>query len=190
MKANEVPAREVVQQAVTQWLKDVVIGLNLCPFAAWPEKHGQIRIEVTDSTTEEALLEKLQAEITLLSEQPASELETTLLAIPAMLEDFEDYNQFLDLVDQLVHSLGWEGEFQVASFHPDYCFAETHPEDAENLTNRSPYPVLHIIREASLEKALASHPDPDGIPDRNIECMNQLNSKEKRALFPYLFKTL
>ncbi|KEQ18110.1 DUF1415 domain-containing protein [Endozoicomonas numazuensis] len=174
-------------EAVRQWLKEVVIGLNLCPFAAWPEQHNQIRITLSTDTTEEALLETLQSELTLADETPASELETTLIVIPDMLQHFDDYNQFLHHVDALLRGFHWEGKFQVASFHPQYCFADTHPEDDENLTNRSPYPLLHIIREDSLEKAIANYPDPDGIPDRNIEQMNTLTMDEKLKLFPYLF---
>ncbi|WP_062262337.1 DUF1415 domain-containing protein [Endozoicomonas arenosclerae] len=174
-------------EAVRQWLNEVVIGLNLCPFAAWPEKHNQIRITLTRDTTEEALLETLQSELTLASETPVSELETTLIVIPDMLQDFDDYNEFLHHVDALLRGFHWEGQFQVASFHPDYRFAGTHPEDDENLTNRSPFPLLHIIREESLEKAIANYPDPDGIPDRNIARMNELTAEEKVNLFPYLF---
>ena len=177
-------------QAVQQWLQDVVIGLNLCPFAAWPWNNGLIRIETTEADNQADLLIKLHDECRFLEERSASELETTLLVIPNTLSDFDDYNQFLDTVDQLLVDYQWEGTFQVASFHPDYCFAGTEPEDAENLTNRSPYPVLHIIREESLEKAVQQHPDPDGIPDRNIEAMEKLNSTDKQRLFPYLFSTV
>ncbi|MRI32621.1 DUF1415 domain-containing protein [Endozoicomonas sp. OPT23] len=174
-------------EAVKQWLQDVVIGLNLCPFAAWPWNKGLIRIESTEAESESDLLVKLHDECRLLENSSADELETTLLVTPKMLADFYDYNQFLDSVDQLLVEYQWEGIFQIASFHPDYCFGGTQPEDAENLTNRSPYPVLHIIREESLEKAVEQHPDPDGIPDRNIEAMNKLDDTEKQKLFPYLF---
>jgi hypothetical protein len=104
-----------------------------------------------------------------------------------MLADFEDYNQFLDLVDLWLQQFGWEGEIQVASFHPDYQFADTEPDDAGNLTNRSPWPLLHMIREESLEHALAHFPDPEGIPERNVLRMEQLSEAERKRLFPYLF---
>jgi len=133
------------------------------------------------------LLEDMQAELERLSDTPVSELETTVIAIPDMLEDFDDYNQFFDLVDLWLQQFGWEGEFQVASFHPHYQFADTDPDDAGNLTNRSPWPLLHLIREDSLEQALAHYPDPDGIPARNIARMESLNADERRRLFPYLF---
>ncbi|PLX70485.1 MAG: DUF1415 domain-containing protein [Azoarcus sp.] len=172
---------------VRQWLDDVVIGLNLCPFAAKPRAEDRVRICVSHATTDEALLDDMQAELERLSDTPASELETTVLAIPDMLSDFEDYNQFLDLVDLWLQQFGWEGELQVASFHPDYQFADTEADDAGNLTNRSPWPLLHMIREESLEQALAHFPDPEGIPERNVLRMEQLSEDERKRLFPYLF---
>ncbi|AWI75323.1 MAG: DUF1415 domain-containing protein [Betaproteobacteria bacterium HGW-Betaproteobacteria-13] len=172
---------------VRQWLDDVVIGLNLCPFAAKPRAEDRVRICVSHATTDEALLDDMQAELERLSDTPASELETTVLAIPDMLSDFEDYNQFLDLVDLWLQQFGWEGELQVASFHPDYQFADTEADDAGNLTNRSPWPLLHMIREESLEHALAHFPDPEGIPERNVLRMEQLSEDERKRLFPYLF---
>jgi len=112
---------------VKQWLDEVVIGLDLCPFAARPRREKRVRIVVSHATDEEALLNDLQAELERLSDTPAAELETTLLAIPDMLEDFADYNDFLDAVDLWVEQFGWEGDLQVASFHPQYQFADTEP---------------------------------------------------------------
>ncbi len=175
-----------IENAVERWLNEVVIGLNLCPFAAYPKKNNRVRIVVCHDNTGEALLTFLQSEIQRLSDTPASELETTLVVVPDMLNDFFDYNQFLDPVDRLLAQSGWEGVFQVASFHPDYCFGGNEPEDSENLTNRSPYPILHIIREASIEKALEHHPDPDGIPETNIARVNKLTIEEKRQLFSFV----
>lgn len=176
-----------VIEDVRQWLENVVIGLNLCPFAAKPFGERRVRIAVSHATTEEALLNDLQAELERLSDTPLAELETTVLAIPRMLENFEDYNQFLDLVDLWLQQFGWEGELQVASFHPDYQFADTEPDDAGNLTNRAPWPLLHLIREDSLEAVLAHFPDVDAIPERNVARMKALTDEEKRRLFPYLF---
>lgn len=173
--------------AVQQWLEQVVIGLNLCPFAAKPNRNKQIRIQLCDSDTELAVLEMLQAELTALDETPVSELETTLLIIPNLLHDFDDYNQFLDLVDALLDEFEWAGEYQVASFHPQYCFAGVAPDSPENLTNRSPYPLLHIIREASIEAVLEHYDNPKAIPQRNIEKVSALSEDEKRRLFSYLF---
>ena len=178
---------EQIKADVEQRLDEVVIGLDLCPFAARPRSENRVRIAVSHATDEESLLNDLQAELERLSDTPATELETTLLAIPDMLEDFADYNDFLDAVDLWVEQFGWEGELQVASFHPQYQFADTEADDAGNLTNRSPWPLLHIIREDSLEQAIAHYPDVDGIPERNIARMKALGPDERRRLFPYLF---
>lgn len=178
---------EQIIDDVRTWLDEVVIGLNLCPFAARQRDEKRVRIAVSHAKTEEALLDDLQRELELLADTPVAELETTLLVIADMLEDFGDYNDFLDAVDIWLEQFGWEGELQVASFHPHYQFADTDPDDAGNLTNRSPWPLLHIIREESLEKAIEHFPDVDGIPGRNIERMEALSAEERRRLFPYLF---
>ncbi len=172
---------------INLWLEEVVIGLNLCPFAAKPQREKRVRIVVSHATDEETLLNDLQAELEHLSDTPTAELETTLLAIPDMLEDFAQYNDFLDAVDLWVEQFGWEGELQVASFHPNYQFADTDSDEPGNLTNRSPWPLLHIIREDSLEQALEHYPDVHGIPARNILRMEALSTSEKAKLFPYLF---
>ena len=171
---------------VERWLDDVVIELNLCPFAAIPRQNNQVRFVVSQALSEEVLLADLHAELTFMSQTPAAEVETSLLIVPDMLAKFDDYNQFLDLVDDLLVSFEWEGIFQIASFHPDYCFAETAPDSTENLTNRTPYPILHIIREVSLEKALAKMTSPDEIYERNIQTMNDLSDERIKNLFPYL----
>ncbi len=175
------------QQSTQQWLEDVVIGLNLCPFAHKPNKNKQIKIAVTEATTEEALLEFILMELRELDNSDPSDLETTLVVATHMLQDFMDYNFFLDWVDALLKQEDYEGIYQVASFHPDYCFGGTEPEDAENLTNRSPYPTIHLIREESMEKVLKHYPDPEAIPDNNIDRVCALSQEEKRKLFPHLF---
>ncbi|MGR5146814.1 DUF1415 domain-containing protein [Photobacterium alginatilyticum] len=177
-----------VIQHVQQWLEDVVIGLNLCPFAAKPNRNKQIKIHVCETKSEEQLLEDIYQQIVTLDDTSAEELETTLVVAPNLFEHFDDYNQFLDLVDALIIQAGKEGTYQIASFHPDYCFYGTQPNDAENLTNRSPYPIFHLIREASMEKVLKHYPDPEGIPERNIECVEGLSPEQIRKLFPFLIK--
>lgn len=172
---------------IEYWIDAVVIGLNLCPFAAKPRREGRVRIAVSHARDEESLLNDLQAELEQLADSAAETLETTLLAIPHMLQDFADYNDFLDVVDAWLQHFGWEGELQVASFHPGYQFADTEPDDAGNLTNRSPWPLLHLIREDSLEKIIDRHPDIDAIPACNIARMEALSAAERRQLFPYLF---
>ena len=172
-----------VEAAVRRWLETIVIGLNLCPFAARPFRAGQVRIVVSDAKDELALLTELQLELKRLDETPAAELETTLIAIPQLLADFLDYNDFLERVDDLLDHFEWSGEYQVASFHPQYQFAGTQPDDVENLTNRSPVPMLHILREDSVEAAVESHPDAEGIPPANIERIRALTAAQLQALF-------
>jgi uncharacterized protein len=172
-------------EAVSTWLDQVVIGLNLCPFAAKPHKEGRVRISLVWVDDDEALLAELKSECELLQRQ--TQIETSLLVLPIHLQNFWDYNQFLIWANQLLRREGYEGEFQIASFHPDYCFANTDPDDAENLTNRAPYPILHIIREASLERALQYFPDIHLVPEKNKQRVESLTEQEKRKLFPYLF---
>lgn len=177
-----------IAQQIEQWLNDVVIGLNLCPFAAKPQRNKQIKIFVSDASSEEALLEDILLQLIELNNTEPETLETTLVVVPNMLNDFWDYNLFIDWVEGLIKQQDWEGIFQVATFHPDYCFGGAEPEDDENLTNRSPYPVFHLIREESMEKVLKHYPDPESIPDTNIARVSALSEEERKKLFPYLFK--
>ncbi|MDG6773434.1 DUF1415 domain-containing protein [Thiomicrorhabdus sp. ZW0627] len=177
-----------VELQIRNWLQQVVIGLNLCPFASKPYLDNQVRIAVSDCTDDACLLEDLLGELQYLDGHKPQEVETTLIVIPGMLEDFYDYNDFLDSAEALLGDGGWAGTYQIASFHPHYQFAGTQPEDSENLTNRAPYPVLHLIREASLEKALKHYPNPEMIPERNIETVEKLTDEQKHNLFPFLFK--
>lgn len=172
-----------VETAVRTWLETIVIGLNLCPFSARPFNTGKVRIHVSECTDELELLTELQLELTRLDETPVSELETTLIATPRMLADFLDYNDLLDQVDALLDRFEWSGSYQVASFHPQYQFAGTEPDDVENLTNRSPVPLLHILREDSVEAAINSHPNVDGIPEANIQRLRSLTPEQLRLLF-------
>jgi len=177
---------QVVEQRVMQWLQDVVIGLNLCPFANKPTRAGQVRLRVSEALNEEALLMDVEAELQRLDAEPVATLETTLVIAPQVLTDFWDFNQFIGWVEALINRNGWQGVYQLATFHPNYCFAGAEPEDAENLTNRAPYPILHLIREASMAEVLARHPDPESIPEDNIRRVNALSEDERRNLFPYL----
>lgn len=177
-----------ITEQVDQWLNDVVIGLNLCPFAAKPQRNKQIKIFVSEASQEEALLEDILLQLIELSNTEPEKLETTLVVVPNMLQDFWDYNFFIDWVEGLIKQQDWEGIFQVATFHPDYCFGGAEPEDDENLTNRSPYPVFHLIREESMEKVLKHYPDPESIPDANIARVSALSEEERKKLFPYLFR--
>ncbi|HCH3938052.1 TPA: DUF1415 domain-containing protein [Vibrio parahaemolyticus] len=187
---QETPNTDInaITQQVDQWLNDVVIGLNLCPFAAKPQRNKQIKIFVSEATQEEALLEDILLQLIELSTTEPEKLETTLVVVPNMLQDFWDYNFCIDWVEGLIKQQDWEGIFQVATFHPDYCFDGAAPEDDENLTNRSPYPIFHLIREESMEKVLKHYPDPESIPDTNIARVSALSEEERKKLFPYLFR--
>ncbi|HCG7228093.1 TPA: DUF1415 domain-containing protein [Vibrio parahaemolyticus] len=187
---QETPNTDInaITQQVDQWLNDVVIGLNLCPFAAKPQRNKQIKIFVSEATQEEAMLEDILLQLIELSTTEPEKLETTLVVVPNMLQDFWDYNFCIDWVEGLIKQQDWEGIFQVATFHPDYCFGGAAPEDDENLTNRSPYPIFHLIREDSMEKVLKHYPDPESIPDTNIARVSALSEEERKKLFPYLFR--
>ena len=171
-------SNEAIIQHTRNWLEQIVIGLNLCPFAAKPFKLGQIRIVVSTAKDIEALSADLIAEGALLLRQPAKETETTLLVHPFVLADFYDYNEYLWSVEEIVRKEDWEGEIQVASFHPEYQFAGTTPEDVSNYTNRSPYPMLHLIREERLEAALEHYEDPEGIPEQNVALLERIGLAE------------
>lgn len=157
-----------------------MIDLNLCPFAKRELVRERVRFSVTGATSEDELIAALHGELQRLLDHP--EIETTLLIHPGVLQDFEPYNEFLALADDLLAYLELDGVIQIASFHPAYQFEGTEPGAAENYTNRSPWPMLHLLREASLEQAIDRHPDVDGIPDRNIELMNRLGSAHMNAL--------
>jgi hypothetical protein len=171
---------EAIVGAVRRWLEDLVIELNLCPFAGSELARNRVRFVMSGATTEEQLLAALEGELLLLNNDAA--VETTLLIHPDVMQDFFDYNQFLDTADRLLVSMGLEGVYQVASFHPDYQFADTAKDDAENYTNRSPYPLLHILREASLEQSINAYPDVEQIPLNNIKKMNSLGREKLQTL--------
>jgi len=169
-------------EATRLWLERAVIGLNLCPFAKAVHARGQIRWVLSDATTPEALLETLGEELLWLRDASPEEVDTTLLIHPQVLADFLDYNDFLETADALVESLGLDGVLQVASFHPDYQFAGSAPDDVENFTNRSPYPTLHLLREDSVSRAVEAFPDPEVIVERNVETLRKLGADGWREL--------
>ena len=172
--------QQAVIQATRQWVEKVVVDLNLCPFARRELVNERVRFAVTEARTPDTLLEDLQRELLKLADDHS--IETTLLIHPGVLQDFHDYNDVLAMADGLVEMLDLEGVFQVASFHPDYQFADTAADAAENYTNRSPCPMLHLLREASLERAIAAYPDTDAIPQRNIERVEALGQTAMKAL--------
>ena len=161
--------------AVTRnWLEKAVIGLNLCPFAKAVYVKQQVRFVLSDATTPEALLEQLAEELVLLRETPVEQIDTTLIVLPEVLTDFLEYNDFLDNADAVLEALDLPGILQVASFHPQYQFEGVAPDDVSNYTNRAPYPILHLLREDSVERAVAAFPDPDVIVERNIATLDKL----------------
>ncbi|MBB1115682.1 DUF1415 domain-containing protein [Stenotrophomonas sp. W1S232] len=168
--------------ATRNWLEKAVIGLNLCPFAKAVYVKNQVRLVLSDATTPEALVEQLAEELLLLRDTPAEEIDTTLIIHPEVLTDFLDYNDFLDNADAAVEALDLGGILQVASFHPDYQFDGTHPDDPSNYTNRAPYPTLHLLREDSVERAVAAFPDPDVIVERNIATLDKLGAEGFKRL--------
>lgn len=157
-----------------RWIERAVIGLNLCPFAKAVYVKQQVRLVLSDASTPEALLEQLAEELVLLRDTPAEQIDTTLIVHPDVLGDFLDYNDFLDSADAAVEALDLQGVLQVASFHPDYQFAGAAPDDVGNCTNRSPWPTLHLLREDSVERAVAAFPDPEVIVERNLETLEKL----------------
>ena len=176
MSENTEPTNADIETQMRAWIASFVVGMNLCPFARQPVEGGRVKIVVSEARDNEALLEALQSQLEWLDAQPPASTETTLIVIPHMLGDFLDFNDFLDLADALLEEFGWVGQFQFATFHPNYQFAGTLPGDAENYTNRAPWPTLQLLREDSLEAVLANYPDPEQIPERNIDAMEELGS--------------
>ena len=165
------------------WLIKAVIGLNLCPFAKSVHVKEQIRYFVSSATTVEQLLQDLAKELEHLAETSAEKTDTTLLIHPYVLQDFLEYNEFLDLADSLLEDLQLDGELQIASFHPDYQFADTEADDITNFTNRSPYPTLHLIREDSIDRAVEAFPEAEAIFETNMDTMRKLGLNGWKKLF-------
>ena len=164
------------------WVERVVIGLKLCPFAPAPALKGTIRYAMSDAETAEALLEDLATELQRLADAPPEELETTLLIHPQVLQDFHDYNDFLEVADEALRMMGLEGVIQIASFHPQYQFADTAPDDIGNATNRSPYPTLHLLREESIARAVDAFGDTGSISAANLATLERLGPEALAAL--------
>lgn len=168
------PVRDDVVASIRAWIEQAVIGLDLCPFAKAPYRRDQIRYAVSDARDADALREDLGYELHALAQSDPATVETTLLIHPGVLTDFREYNAFLDVADDTVRALGLTGVLQVASFHPGYQFAGTAPDDVTNCTNRSPYPILHLLRESSIDLAVAGFPDAAMIYQKNIATMRRL----------------
>ena len=177
-----IPTPDEAIAATRRWLERAVIGLNLCPFAKAVHVKKQVRYVVSAASDSDALLADLEQELQYLVKASPEETDTTLLIHPHALKRFDDFTDFLDLVDVAVRMQGLSGILQVADFHPDYCFADAEADDLGNLTNRSPYPTLHLLREESLDRAVRAFPEAATIYERNIETMERLGREGWRAL--------
>ena len=158
------------------WVRRAVIGLNLCPFARAVDAKDQIRYVFSDATDAETLLATLVVELQRLADTDAELVDTTMVIHPRVFADFEDFNDFLELADAAVEDLELDGILQVASFHPRFQFADTEPDDITNATNRSPYPTLHLLREESVDRAVAAFPEAEAIFERNMATLEKLGA--------------
>ncbi|MFO1340396.1 MAG: DUF1415 domain-containing protein [Burkholderiaceae bacterium] len=182
--AAEDPAEHPALAATRDWVDRAVIGLNLCPFAKSVQVKGQVRYVLSGATRPEDLLAELERELRHLAEVDPEVTDTTLLVHPQVLQGFLDFNDFQADADALLATLGLEGTLQIASFHPQFQFAGTAPDDISNFSNRSPHPTLHLIREASIDRAVEAFPDAEMIYERNIETLDKLGHEGWAALFP------
>jgi len=165
---------EAVVAATRQWIERAVIGLNLCPFAKVVYVKGQVRYVVSRARHLDGLLEDLDRELDLLAAADPDEIDTTLLIHASLLPDFLDFNDFMQLAEAAVEEHELQGVIQIASFHPAFQFEGTEPDDIGNFTNRAPFPTLHLLREASIERAVAAFPEAEAIYERNIETLKAL----------------
>jgi hypothetical protein len=175
-------AAETVIADTRAWVECAVIGLNLCPFAKAVWSRNQIRYVVSDATRADELLGRLREELDLLAGADPAQVETTLLIHPCVLTNFVDFNDFLEVADATLETLGYAGVLQVASFHPQYRFRGTTADDVTNATNRSPHPTLHLLREESVDRAVAASPDARTIYERNIRTLQALGPQGWAAL--------
>jgi len=188
-RMTTLPTSNTESKAISQtkkWLNTVIIEHSICPFAKREFVNNTIHYEIIENTNTdkntniEQQLEQIIINCEKLDNDAA--IETSLLIFPDSLADFDDYLDFVEIADALMHKQGYEGIYQLASFHPQYLFADSDENDASNYTNRSPYPMLHILREASLEKVLESYPNPENIPERNIELTRNLGLNTMQKL--------
>lgn len=173
-------SHETVEKAVRQWLDNVVIGLGLCPFAKPVVAAGKLEITVSEASDPDSLINDLERALARLTDDGP---DTIVVAISNWLHDFADYNDFLDIADALIEAMALVGVIQIASFHPDYRFADEPADSISHYTNRAPYPLLHLLRESDVEQAIAQHPDPESIPARNIEKLESLTEEDRQRFF-------
>ncbi|MEY3807091.1 MAG: hypothetical protein RI893_67 [Pseudomonadota bacterium] len=171
---------QTIKPAIQAWLKSVIIEYNICPFAKRELEKNRVYFSISHDTKTEQCLLNLMLECDRLDTDPG--IETTLLIYAEAFATFDDYLDFVEIAENLLIDQGYEGIYQLASFHPDYCFQGSNQDDAANYTNRSPYPMLHLLRESSIEQAVASHPDPENIPQHNIELTRKLGLAKMQTL--------
>ena len=182
MSENSVSEAQAITEA-RNWVEQVVIRHNFCPFAHKPAKNNTIRYAACMAEDEESVVGMLIDELMLLRDAERSKIETTVLVAPNCLNDFDRYNQFLDLVDAILEQLHLQGILQVASFHPDYQFGDLEADDVRNYTNRTPHPMFHLIVEDDIERARNTYPDVDSIPEANMRLLEEMGLEEaKRQL--------
>ena len=172
---------EVLNQT-RHWLEKAVIGLNLCPFAKAVYVKNQVRLVVSHARHADDLLEELDKELDLLVATPAEEIDTTLLIHPTLFDDFLDFNDFLEIAEGVVDEHGLDGVVQLASFHPQFQFDGTEPDDIRNYTNRAPFAILHLLREESVERAVDAFPEAEAIFEQNIATLEKLGHAGWKAL--------
>ncbi|MBR7889887.1 DUF1415 domain-containing protein [Marinomonas sp. A79] len=172
---------ELVTTQTMKWVKEFIVAFNVCPFAHREVEKDSVRCTVLRSKKMDVALEELMTEIQWLDEHP--ETETTLLVFPTLFSDFHRYLDFVDTAEDLMAEQGCEGIYQLATFHPNYCFAGAEADDVSNYTNRSPYPMLHLLREASLDKAIEFYGDTTEIPSQNITKMESLGKPTLDEVF-------
>jgi hypothetical protein len=175
-------SEEEILAATRHWLEKAVIGLNLCPFAKAVYVKNQVRLVVSRARHADDLLEELDRELDLLVATPADEIDTTLLIHATLFDDFLDFNDFLEVADGVVEEHALEGVIQLASFHPRFQFDGTEPDDISNYTNRAPFAMLHLLREASVEKAVEAFPEAEAIFEENIKTLEKLGHAGWKAL--------
>ena len=167
-------------ESVKYWIEKTIIGFNFCPFAKREFDNGRVHYELVNESNTEEQLHSIVNEFRRLDN--SHDVETTVVIMPIGLESFFDYLDFLEIANDLLVDEGYEGIYQLASFHPDYCFGDTSQDDVANFTNRSPYPLIHILREASLEKVLEKFPEPESIPERNIALARETGAEEFQSI--------
>ena len=163
-----------IEQQIRAWLEQFVVGLNLCPFAAPVVSSEGLRIKICDATEIDKIMQSFLAELDLIQSTSESDIATTLLVIPNALNDFEEYLDVIDLAEELLSEVGLEGVIQLASFHPSYQFADEPAESASHFSNRSPYPLIHFLREDMVASALQNYANPEKIPTRNIKTLQTI----------------